>query len=147
MPPHQAFGVLVLRSSSLSIFYLGSLERSGSGAGGETFAFRLARSGKRILRIERGPYIPREKDNRNSSAVNAKGKYAAKDNLRDNDGKEITGTRIVVLGETRSFTARRFSGFAKPTLARREKGIQLAPLRRQHASRRPKALHPARSGR
>ena len=33
----------------------------GSGAGGGTLAWKLAPSGKRILLIERGPYVPREK--------------------------------------------------------------------------------------
>ena len=35
----------------------------GSGAGGGTLAYRLAPSGKRILILERGDYVPREKDN------------------------------------------------------------------------------------
>jgi choline dehydrogenase-like flavoprotein len=32
----------------------------GSGAGGGTLAWKLAPSGKRILIIERGDYVPRE---------------------------------------------------------------------------------------
>ena len=35
----------------------------GSGAGGGTLAYALAPTGKRILIIERGDYVPREKDN------------------------------------------------------------------------------------
>ena len=35
----------------------------GSGAGGGTLAYQLAPSGKRILLLERGGYLPREKDN------------------------------------------------------------------------------------
>lgn len=35
----------------------------GSGAGGGTLALKLAGSGKRILIIERGDYLPREKEN------------------------------------------------------------------------------------
>jgi len=35
----------------------------GSGAGGGTLAYKLAPSGKRILPLERGDYVPREKDN------------------------------------------------------------------------------------
>ena len=35
----------------------------GSGAGGGTLAHRLAPSGKRILLLERGGYLPRERDN------------------------------------------------------------------------------------
>ena len=42
----------------------------GTGAGGGTLAYRLAPSGKRILLIERGDYVPREKDNWSTKAVN-----------------------------------------------------------------------------
>ena len=35
----------------------------GSGAGGGTLALKLAGSGKSILIIERGDYLPREKEN------------------------------------------------------------------------------------
>ena len=35
----------------------------GTGAGGGTLAHRLAPSGKRILLLERGEYVPREPDN------------------------------------------------------------------------------------
>ena len=41
----------------------------GTGAGGGTLAWRLAPSGKKILLIERGRYIPREKQNWDSHAV------------------------------------------------------------------------------
>ena len=34
----------------------------GSGAGGGTLAWKLAPSGKRILLLERGPYLPRERE-------------------------------------------------------------------------------------
>ena len=45
----------------------------GTGAGGGTLAYRLAPSGKRILLLERGDYVPREKDNWSSRAVNVEG--------------------------------------------------------------------------
>ena len=35
----------------------------GSGAGGGTLAYRLASTGKRILVLERGDFLPREKEN------------------------------------------------------------------------------------
>ena len=41
----------------------------GTGAGGGTLAHRLAPSGKRILLLERGGYVPREKQNWDSRAV------------------------------------------------------------------------------
>jgi choline dehydrogenase-like flavoprotein len=47
----------------------------GSGAGGGTLAHRLAPAGKRVLLLERGGYLPRERDNWESSAVFVRGKY------------------------------------------------------------------------
>ena len=35
----------------------------GTGAGGGTIAHRLARSGKKILILERGGFLPREREN------------------------------------------------------------------------------------
>ena len=46
----------------------------GTGAGGGTLAYRLAPSGKRILLLERGDYVPREIDNWSTRAVNVDGK-------------------------------------------------------------------------
>ena len=47
----------------------------GSGAGGGTLAYRLASSGKRILILERGDYVPREKANWDSRAVAVEARY------------------------------------------------------------------------
>ena len=41
----------------------------GSGAGGGTLAWKLAPCGKRILLLERGDYLPRERDNWDTEAV------------------------------------------------------------------------------
>jgi len=41
----------------------------GSGPGGGTMAWRLAQTGKRILLLERGDYLPRERENWDSQAV------------------------------------------------------------------------------
>ena len=59
----------------------------GTGAGGGTLAYRLAPSGKRILLLERGDYVPREKDNWSSRAVNVEAKYHTKEVWRDADGQ------------------------------------------------------------
>lgn len=48
----------------------------GTGAGGGTLAHRLAPTGKRILLLERGDYLPRERDNWDSTAVFVKGSTA-----------------------------------------------------------------------
>ena len=61
----------------------------GTGAGGGTLAYRLAPSGKRILMLERGDYVNREKDNWDSRAVNVEGRYQTKEEWRDQDGKEL----------------------------------------------------------
>jgi choline dehydrogenase-like flavoprotein len=49
----------------------------GTGAGGGTLAHRLAPSGKRILVLERGGYLPREPENWDSKEVFGKERYLA----------------------------------------------------------------------
>jgi choline dehydrogenase-like flavoprotein len=61
----------------------------GTGAGGGTLAHRLAPSGKRILLLERGDYLPREIDNWDSTAVFVRGKYRAPEFWLDKDGDEF----------------------------------------------------------
>src|SRR3989475_8944300 len=81
----------------------------GSGAGGGTLAYKLAPSGKRVLLLERGDYVPREKDNWNPQAVNAEGKYQTKEIWRDRDGKELhPHTNYYVGGNTKFFGAALF---------------------------------------
>lgn len=58
----------------------------GTGPGGGTLAYKLAPSGKKILLLERGGYLPREKDNWSSKAVFIDNKYKAKETWRDKDG-------------------------------------------------------------
>lgn len=81
----------------------------GTGAGGGTLAYKLAPSGKRILLLERGDYVPREKDNWNPRAVNAEGKYQTKEVWRDRDGAELhPHTNYYVGGNTKFFGAALF---------------------------------------
>ena len=49
----------------------------GSGPGGGSLAHRLAATGKRILMIERGDYLPRSRDNWDSKTVFVDGAYQA----------------------------------------------------------------------
>ena len=49
----------------------------GSGPGGASLAQRLAPTGKRILILERGDYLPRSEQNWSSQAVFVDGKYQA----------------------------------------------------------------------
>ncbi|MEO9131328.1 MAG: GMC family oxidoreductase [Sphingomonas sp.] len=62
----------------------------GSGPGGASLAQRLAPTGKRILILERGDYLPREEDNWNSKAVFVDGKYQADERWIDKDGNTFT---------------------------------------------------------
>jgi choline dehydrogenase-like flavoprotein len=76
----------------------------GTGAGGGTLAWKLAPSGKRILLIERGPFIRREKDNWSSRAVNFEGKYLPRETWRDVDGKDLhPHTNYYVGGNTKFY--------------------------------------------
>jgi choline dehydrogenase-like flavoprotein len=59
----------------------------GTGAGGGTLANVLAPSGKRILLLERGDYLPREKDNWDPAPVFIDSRYISKDTWYDADGK------------------------------------------------------------
>jgi len=59
----------------------------GSGAGGGTLAHALAGSGKKILLLERGDFLPRETENWDPGAVFARGRYISKDTWFDSGGK------------------------------------------------------------
>ncbi len=61
----------------------------GTGAGGGTIAHRLASSGKQILLLERGDYLPRERDNWDSTAVFVRSKYRAQEYWYDRNGDEF----------------------------------------------------------
>jgi choline dehydrogenase-like flavoprotein len=51
----------------------------GSGAGGGTLAHTLAPSGKRILLLERGDFLPKETGNWDPGVVFADGRYVSPD--------------------------------------------------------------------
>jgi choline dehydrogenase-like flavoprotein len=59
----------------------------GSGAGGGTLARHLAPSGKRILLLERGDWLPREQHNWDSESVFVQNRYISPDTWYDKDGK------------------------------------------------------------
>lgn len=78
----------------------------GSGAGGGTLAYKLAPSGKRILLLERGPYVPREKENWDSHAVNVEARYHIKEPWFDKNAKEFhAGAHYYVGGNTKFYGA------------------------------------------
>jgi len=81
----------------------------GTGAGGGTLAYHLAPSGKRILILERGDYVPREKDNWDPQLVNVDAKYNTKELWRDTYGKELhPHTNYYVGGNTKFYGAALF---------------------------------------
>jgi choline dehydrogenase-like flavoprotein len=81
----------------------------GTGAGGGTLAGRLASSGKRILLLERGDYVPREQDNWSARAVNLEGKYQTKEVWRDERGEALhPHTNYYVGGNTKFYGAALF---------------------------------------
>jgi choline dehydrogenase-like flavoprotein len=81
----------------------------GTGAGGGTLAHRLAPSGKRILLLERGDYVPRETDNWSSRAVNVSVKYHTREIWRDAAGGELhPHTNYYVGGNTKFYGAALF---------------------------------------
>ncbi len=59
----------------------------GSGAGGGTLAHALAGSGKRILLLERGDFLPREMGNWDPRQVFVEGRYISSDTWYDGGGQ------------------------------------------------------------
>jgi choline dehydrogenase-like flavoprotein len=81
----------------------------GTGAGGGTLARRLAPSGKRILLLERGGWLPREKANWDSRSVNLEGRYQAREAWKDRDGGDLhPHTNYWVGGNTKLYGAALF---------------------------------------
>ncbi len=78
----------------------------GTGAGGGTLAHRLAGSGKRICLIERGGFLPRERENWDEKAVCVDGRYTAKETWYDKDDQPFSPyTHYWVGGNTKVYGA------------------------------------------
>jgi choline dehydrogenase-like flavoprotein len=76
----------------------------GTGAGGETLAHRLAPTGKKILVLERGSFLPREKKNWDAVAVFQQDLYHTTEVCRDKAGQALhPGTRYFVGGNTKVY--------------------------------------------
>jgi choline dehydrogenase-like flavoprotein len=81
----------------------------GTGAGGGTLAFHLAQAGKNILVLERGPFMPQEKLNWDTSAVFLDNRYHTKEAWLDKDGKELHPQQsYFVGGQTKVYGAALF---------------------------------------
>jgi choline dehydrogenase-like flavoprotein len=70
----------------------------GSGAGGGTLALHLARAGKRILILERGPFLPQEKLNWDTSAVFLDNRYHTHEVWHDKDEKDLHPQQAYFVG-------------------------------------------------
>lgn len=81
----------------------------GTGMGGCSVTYALQNSGASILMIERGDFIPQEKENWSVEEISLKKKYAAKDKWQDSKGNNFT-PRIYynVGGNTKFFGATSF---------------------------------------
>jgi len=78
----------------------------GSGPGGGTMAWRLAQTGKRILLLERGDYLPRERENWDSKAVFVDARYQAPEAWYSSDGKNFhPGLHYFVGGNSKVYGA------------------------------------------
>src|SRR5438477_8848848 len=78
----------------------------GTGAGGGTLLNRLASSGKNILVLERGPFLPREKEN---WSYKGSFKYYSSEKMFTKDGGEIyPGFSYHVGGNTKVYGAALF---------------------------------------
>ena len=75
----------------------------GSGAGGGTLTWALAPTGKRILLLERGGWLPREKENWSSVAVWGDKRYRNAGSWADADGKEFLPKQHYYVGGNTKF--------------------------------------------
>lgn len=78
----------------------------GTGAGGGTLARHLAPSGKRVLVLERGGFLPRERENWDAGAVFREKRYLAKETWYDKDDQAFEPyTHYWVGGNTKVYGA------------------------------------------
>ncbi|HEY1416346.1 MAG TPA: FAD-binding protein, partial [Myxococcaceae bacterium] len=81
----------------------------GTGAGGGTLAHALAPTGKRILLLERGDFVRREKANWDPRQVNVEGRYQTKEVWHDRNGNALhPHTNYAVGGNTKFYGAALF---------------------------------------
>src|ERR1044071_1022258 len=81
----------------------------GTGAGGGTLAWALAPTGKKILLLERGEYVPREQANWSTAAVNGGGRSQTREVGRTADGQPLhPHTNYWVGGNTKFYGAALF---------------------------------------
>jgi choline dehydrogenase-like flavoprotein len=78
----------------------------GTGAGGGTLLHKLAPTGKKILVLERGNFLPKENENWNAVEVFGKGRYNAQEQWYDISGEPFRPqTNYWVGGNTKVYGA------------------------------------------
>jgi choline dehydrogenase-like flavoprotein len=80
----------------------------GTGAGGGTLAYSLAPSGKRILLLERGGFLPKERENWDTRAVYVEKRYQARETWYNGDTPFRPEIHYWVGGNTKMFGAALF---------------------------------------
>lgn len=80
----------------------------GTGAGGGTMAYALAAAGKKILLLERGAFLPRERQNWDPQAVNVANRYKAQETWYYGDQPFKPQIHYWVGGNTKLFGAALF---------------------------------------
>ncbi|MBV8416220.1 MAG: GMC family oxidoreductase [Verrucomicrobia bacterium] len=78
----------------------------GTGMGGGTLAYALRDSGRKILMLERGDYLPSEPENWDPQAVFARTRYKPKEQWFDDSGRPFSpGVHYFVGGNTKVYGA------------------------------------------
>ncbi|MGI4758786.1 MAG: GMC oxidoreductase [Janthinobacterium lividum] len=81
----------------------------GTGAGGGTLALQLAKAGRNILILERGPFMPQEKLNWDTQAVFLENRYHTKETWQDKNGKDLHPQQAYFVGgQTKVYGAAMF---------------------------------------
>ncbi len=115
----------------------------GTGAAGGTLAHQLAPSGKRMLLLERGGWLPREVENWHTAEVLLYNRYISPDTWYDESGKAVQPqVHYFVGGATKLYGAalyrlRKMLGKSQTEMFRGEKPIETAPVRSRHLRARP----------
>ncbi|MFO0310633.1 MAG: NAD(P)-binding protein, partial [Pseudanabaena sp.] len=89
----------------------------GTGAGGGTLAYKLASTGKKILILERGDFMPLEEQNRSNIDIFQRDRYHAPEQWYDHTGEPFSPqTNYAIGGNTKIYGA--------ALLRRREKDFE-----------------------